>query len=460
MSADSERVSVRSLLSYAAPCIPLAAVGLPLVVYLPPFYANTVGLPLSLVGIAFMGARIGDVVFDPLLGGWMDATRTRFGRYRAWMLLSLPILMLGVGLLFFPPKGAGFAWFLSGLFLTYLGYAFAILSQGAWGAVLSNAYHQRSRVAGYWQAGNIIGLIIAVSLPVLATVIGLKGPGAGIAAMGAFILITYPIGVAIISLGSPEPLPKHRHAPRPVLHTLKEVFRLFIQPTVGRVMALDFLLAFAPGVTGALFQFFFHQAKGYSTLEANGLLMAYFAGAIFGAPLFTRLARALGKHWALAIAALYYALFQALILLSPKLPILEADVTLFIAGFGYAGPLLLLRAMTADLADEAQLKTGRNETGLLMGMLNSINKVGYALAVGLAFPFLAANGFHASDATANTPHALAALRFAFIFPAIIASVLGAVLLIGYPLNEARLKVIQGELAAREKEQHDQGPQSA
>ena len=43
------RVKLKHLLAWCGPCLPVAALGLPLVVYLPPHYAGTLGLPLATV---------------------------------------------------------------------------------------------------------------------------------------------------------------------------------------------------------------------------------------------------------------------------------------------------------------------------------------------------------------------------------------------------------------------------
>ena len=46
----------------------LAALGLPLTVYLPPFYEGPIGLSVGTVGIIFMVARFWDIFTDPLMG--------------------------------------------------------------------------------------------------------------------------------------------------------------------------------------------------------------------------------------------------------------------------------------------------------------------------------------------------------------------------------------------------------
>ena len=53
---------------YGLPALPLAALGLPLYIYLPTFYADQLGLGLTLVGSILLISRVTDVISDPLIG--------------------------------------------------------------------------------------------------------------------------------------------------------------------------------------------------------------------------------------------------------------------------------------------------------------------------------------------------------------------------------------------------------
>ena len=74
------RLPAWRLAAFAALAIPLAGAGLPLAVYLPPYYAQDLGLGLGAVGLIFMLSRAWDAVTDPLVGVLSDRTRSRFGR--------------------------------------------------------------------------------------------------------------------------------------------------------------------------------------------------------------------------------------------------------------------------------------------------------------------------------------------------------------------------------------------
>ena len=95
------------LVAYGLPALPAAMLGLPLLVHLPGFYAQEMGIGLTSVGTILLLARLWDGVTDPLIGFLSDRTRTRLGRRRPWIIASLPLVLAGAWLLFRPPEGAG-----------------------------------------------------------------------------------------------------------------------------------------------------------------------------------------------------------------------------------------------------------------------------------------------------------------------------------------------------------------
>ena len=79
------------------------------------------GVQLAVVAAAFTLVRLIDIPVDPILGVFMDRTRTPIGRYRVWLLIGAPILMLAVYQLFMAKAGIGEAYLVAWLLVLYLG---------------------------------------------------------------------------------------------------------------------------------------------------------------------------------------------------------------------------------------------------------------------------------------------------------------------------------------------------
>ncbi len=445
------QLSRRVLAAYAGPCLPLAALGLPLVVYLPEFYARYIGVPLSVVGAIFMALRLGDLGVDPVLGVWMDRTATRFGRFRPWVVAGTPLVLAATAALFLARPGVGAAYLAGWLALMYVGYSLAVLGHTAWGSRLSGQYHERSRIYAWWQGANVLGMILVLVTAAAAPAV-LKGdPAASVRAMGGFCLALLPVTVAGLALGVPEGRAAAAEAGRAGAQTrsgLGPYIALLKRPAILRVLIADLAFSLCGGVTGTLFLFLFRDARGFSGAQANVLLLVYFIGGLVGAPVWTRMARRFGKHGALMIAAGYVVPSQIGILLLPT-DMRLALPALFVAGLAYAASGLLIRSMVADAGDEHRLQTGEDRAAVLYALVNATSKAGFALAVGLAFPLLDLFGFVARAGRANTPAALQAVEALFVALPIGFALMGAAAMIGYRLNAVRHDEVRRALEVRD-----------
>lgn len=432
-----------SLACFSAPCLALAALGLPLVVYLPNHYAKTLGVDLAAVGAAFMVVRLLDIAVDPVLGAMMDRTSTRWGRFKPWLVAGGPVLMASTAMLFFAQPGVGVARLTFGLLLAYVGWSICVLAQTSWGALLSTDYRQRSRVYAWWQTANVIGLLLVLVTPVVLTQ-GDAEPGAAVRGMGVAVLILLPLTIATAAFGVKEP------PPGPPAHAagLTVWWDLFRSKAVRRLMLSDIVLGLVPGVAASLFLFYFQQAKGFSEGDTNILLLCYFLAALVGAPLWSRLADGIGKHTALAFASLFYLVGQTALWLLPPQHFALGVAAAFLAGLPYSASSVLLRAMMADVADEERLNTGADRTGLLYAFLTSATKVGAALAVGITFIGLDQLADFKPEG-GNTPGALLGLEIMFLVVPAALSLVAAALLFGYPLDAARHAAVRAALAGRD-----------
>jgi len=432
----------RILAAFAGPGLPIGAVGLPMIVYLPPYYAGTLGLDLAAVGLVFFLVRAIDLPLDPLLGHWMDRTRSRFGRYRPWLLAGGLTLAAGVWLVFMARPGlSAFAAFCF-LMVLYLGYSLTAVSQLGWGSTLSDDYHDRSRIFSWWMASQVLGMILVLLLPPL---VGGGTPAGGIHAMGWFVIVTAPLTVLLMAAVVPE---RERAGERPHA-SWAEIKALTGNPLLLRLVLLDILTSVAPGITGAMFLFYFEHRLGFAAREASLLLLIYFVAGFAAAPLWIGLARRIGKHRALAAAAIAYAVFQlALSLLPRSLGMAGAIPAMAIVGLPYIAAPSLLRAMMNDAADVDRLETGLDRNALLQALLTSTQKISYAMPVAIIYPILGWIGFNPKPGTHNSEGAILGMTLLFVLAPVVLMCAAAWVASRWPLDRDRHAEVQSALAAR------------
>jgi Na+/melibiose symporter-like transporter len=167
MHRQQAPLPLSKLLFYAVVALPLATIGLPLTIYLAPFYAGEIGIPLAALGTAMLLARLVDVVVDPFIGTLSDRWRPRVGRRKIWLPIGGLMLICGVFMLFRPSPGVGIGYFLFWTTIVYVGFTATKIPYEAWGAELSKDYAGRTRIASARQLFTLIGLVVATTVPAL-----------------------------------------------------------------------------------------------------------------------------------------------------------------------------------------------------------------------------------------------------------------------------------------------------
>ena len=448
-AASTERHSNGVLAAFAGPSLPFAALGLPLIVHLPTFFAQSVGIPLTAVTAMFIVARVLDIGADPFLGMWMDKTRTRIGRFKPWIIGGGLMLMIGTWLAFMPPQGAPLPYLAACLVAIYVAFSVVVLAQTSWAAVLSANYNERSRVYGWWQFGNVVGMLLVLLLPVIVAARG-GTQAQGVAAMGVFIVVLLPITIGIAVWKVPEPrVHSECHA------GLKEYFAFFKLSSVRRLMLTDLLYGLAPGITGALALFYFKAVKGMDDGQANILIFAYFAAGLAGSPLWSWVSLRVGKHRALALAGLLYAAAYIGVWLAPAGSFPMAVGSMLLVGIPFPAGQILLRSMMADVGDEERLASGEDRSGMLFALLTLTNKVGTALATVVLLP-LTWVGFKEAHDAVNEPAALGMLTFLFVALPIAVLVTSSLIIRGFPIDQKRQQEVRAALDARDRQAASQG----
>jgi glycoside/pentoside/hexuronide:cation symporter, GPH family len=431
------------ILSYGTINLPLSFIGLPIVIFVAPFYASELGLPLGLLGTMLFLARMSDVITDPIIGIGSDHTRTRIGRRKPWIAAGVLVMMLGVFKLFMPAAGVGVVYFLLWVSVVYVGFTMITLPHEAWGGELSASYHERTRITGARQLFGLIGLVLATIVP--ATVMGRPGGtmGAALEVLAWIVIVLLPLCGFWLLFFVPSPTPAEVKGDVPFLNGLRRMWRN--GPFVRMLLVL--LLA----VIGETFRititlFYARDIIGITNL--GSIYLYYFGIGLLGIPVWIRLGNTIGKHRALALS------FTTLALLSlAMLPLTKGDTLIFIIlftgkGFCFGSLQMLPSAMIADVVDVDSARSGKSPQGLYYATAGVALKLGMALGQGLSLNMLGLVGYQAAGGSSGS--ALGWLSIFYCVPAAVMFFIALPLVWRYPLTAARHKVIRARVEARLK----------
>ena len=434
-------LATSTLLAFAAPAAPIAGLGLPLVVHLPPFYAEDMELGLTVVGTVFMLTRLYDVVVDPVLGVLSDKMHTRWGRRRPWLVLSVPILVFSTYKVFMPAAPTSTAYLLFWLVILYAGWSLLTIAHLSWGAELTGDYHERSRVQAAREMFLIAGMITVLALPAVIEQSGGSAP-ARVGAMGWFIIALLPLTIGLAVLRVPErPTPASSHVGwRRAASIIAE------NRPLRRLLFLDLVGGIAGGILAALFIFIATDELGLGR-AASLLLLFYFVSGCLFVPLMVRVSYRFGKHRTLAGSATFNALALPLVFVIPHGNLLAAAAIFVLWGVNMGAGPFLFRSIMADVADHDRIESGAQRTGLYFSLLTMTNKLGYALAIGIVYPLLDWIGYVPGGV--NSEAAIAGLASIYVWPPALCSLLVAVLMWNYPLDESRQQEMRRIIEERE-----------
>ncbi len=411
---------------------------LPVYVHLPVLYADRLGLGLSLVGTLLLVARLWDVLTDPLVGVLCDRGGARFGRRKLWLLAGLPLAMAGTGFLFLPPEGAGAFYLLGWTMLLYLGATMIQIPYLAWGAELSGAYHERTRISGWREGFTVLGTMVAAALP--AVIGGDIRDGIGL--LGILIMVLLPLCLLIALWRVPEP-PLRGATTSFSRAGLRAAWR---NGPFRRLLLAWLLNGVANGLPATLVLFYVTHVLQAPDLGGVVLLL-YFGAGIAAVPVWLGLARRFGKHRVWIGAMLWTCAVFATV------PLLDAGqstaflIVSILTGVCLGADLALPPAMQADVIDLDTARTRQQRAGFFFALWGMATKLALAGAVGIAYPLLDLAGFDPA-ATQNDRGALFALAALYAWAPVVFKLAAIAAMWRYPITAARQERLHARIMRR------------
>jgi len=432
-----------TLFYYSLADMPVMMSIFPVIVFIPRYYTNDVGIGVGLIGTILLASRIFDMMTDPLMGYISDHTKSRWGRRKPYIALSVPVMMVSIYQLFLPPEGAGAAHLLIWSMTLSLGTTLMIIPYYAWGAELTSDYNERTRVTAARALSGVFGQFLAQAIPAIACLVYVVCGTTSVLEIVCYtMLIVMPL-CAIVTLGGTPKSEISVSSTLPVLTGLKLMARN--KPFLQLVSAFT-MGSIGLSITTPLYIFFIADVLNEEN-KAIYMLAFFYMSNLLSVPIWIKLAATLGKHRAYMGAFVLIACAHPLYLLLGEgdfwfmLPI--TILTGFAAG-GFGS--MLPNSMKADVIDLDTLHSGENRAALFFSSWSFVQKLVASLGTALAMYGLAFFDFQSGGH--NGPDQIFGLRFLFsTFPSIF-YLAAAALMWNYPITESRHAEIRAELDAR------------
>jgi len=352
------------------------------------YYQDVLGLSATFVGLILMIARVFDALNDPFMGVLVAKTRTKWGRFRPWILSGTVLNALVLYALFAAPvlEGAGMMVYFIVVYILW-GVTYTMMDIPYWSmipAVTSTpADRENLSVVGRTCAG-VGSALVAMFTMLLVGSLGGSSERTGFRYVALIVSGIFVVTEIICCA-------QMRETDQSEMKTASvgEMFRaLFANDQAMVVVCSIVLINSALYLTGNFVIYFFKYDFGGDSWKASYTLFSTIGGAaqILGMmvlyPVLRRKLSNTGVFRLSLIAALCgYALLLALCLLgfSGSLTVLCVPGIVVFACNGMLSVLTTL--FLSNSVDYGQLKTGRREESVIFSMQTFVVKAASGVAV-------------------------------------------------------------------------------
>jgi GPH family glycoside/pentoside/hexuronide:cation symporter len=426
--------------------------------YLLFFYTDVFGLAPAVVGTMFLITRIWDSCFDPIVGIIADRTKSKWGKFRPYLLwVAIPFAVIGV-LTFYTPdfdeKGkiiyAYVTYSLMMMIYSLINVPYASLL-----GVMSSDRKERNTLSSYRMVFAFGGSLLALWLiePLVNYFGGsLNSKSGWLATISVFGVITTAFfwGCFFFTKERVKPIADEKNNLKEDLKDLLKNKPWWILLGAG-IGALVFN-SIRDGAAVYYFKYFVSSSINFDfnlfgtdfhMTPTSIYLVLGQAANIIGVIIATPIANRIGKKntffGAMALAALLSLIFYFFGKEDVFL-IMSFQVLISICA-GCIFPLIW--SMYADSADYSEWKQGRRATGLVFSASSMSQKFGWTIGGAGAGWLLGYFGFQANvEQTVATQNGIQLMLS--ILPAIAAFISVAFILF-YPLSEEKLQIIEQDL---------------
>lgn len=427
--------------------------------YLLLFYTNVYGLDPGTAAVMFLIVRIVDVVWDPLVGTYVDKHNPRLGKYRAYLVLA-GIPLTGFAILCF---WNGFSGSLAYAYITYVGlsmlYTLINVPYGALNASLTRDTNEITTLTSVRMfLANTGGLAVAYGIPKLVAALSPDGKTNTKESADAWFITMAIYGV----IGLLLLLFCFTQCKERVVMDAKETENVkvsdlwveFKRNRPLRILAFFFITAFAMMAVGnsAGSYYMIYNVHGTEDQMANFMALGSIPAFIF-MPLVPWIKRKVGKR-AMFNIFLSVAIFgMALLYVISMVPSLKDQIWMvyvaqFVKSTGVIVATGYMWALVPEVISYGEYTTGKRISGIVNALTGIFYKAGMALGGVVPGLVLAYVGFDKDNAVSQSAFAeQGILWLVAVIPALLL-LLAMFIISRYELDDRTIDRINREIEKR------------
>lgn len=431
--------------------------------YLMFFYTDIFGMEAKVVGTMFLVTRVWDSLFDPIIGVLADRTRSKWGKFRPYLLyVAVPFGVIGVFTFYTPALAES-----GKVVYAYLTYSIMMMVYSAINVpyasllgVISSSPKTRSVLATFRMSFAYIGSFVTLLLfnPMVNFFSGhnqhMEAQQKGwVMAVGVIALCSVVLFLLCFSWTRErvQPVADNKSSLKQDVRDLLNNSPWWILLGAG-VSTLVFN-SVRDGAALYYFKYYVHEEQYGQVVLLNipfvlsGLYLALGQVAnIIGVVLAAPIGNKIGKKNIFILAMLLATVGSILFFWLDKNQVWGIFGLQVIISICAGAVFPLLWSMYADCVDYSELKTGNRATGLIFSSSSMSQKLGWALGTAVTGWLLGYFGFQANQL--QSEETLSGIKmFLSLFPAV-GTILSIVFISFYPLTEKRMQKIASELEQR------------
>ncbi len=416
------------------------------------YQTDVLGLPAWWAGAVFFLASLWDALANPVMGLVADRTRTRWGRFRPYVLLGSLPLAASFALAFSAPGlggGALVAYALAAQLLLRTAYTVVAIPYAALSASMTRDSAERTALTGLrMQFAFLGGVAVAYLFPFLVPRLGDGDPRQGYLLAACLLgLLGVASAVLCFALAREGEGEAGRPAPAGLLAEARGFLGIARRsgPLLRLLGGLVLVSVFVSLHTASLAYVLKYVLGAWQAAEWALPLVAAVnaAAALLWVPVLQRRGKPAG--WRLSAGVTI--LFGLALFLAPPLPLLPSLLLVAGVAVGSTGFGVCFWSMLPDTVEYNQWRFGRRDEATTVGLACFAQKLSLGLSAALMGLVLEAGGFVPN--AEQGPAALASIRaLAGLLPAVGAA-LSLLLLRRYPLDARRHRTLVRALARRD-----------